>query len=89
MADLYVLALLVATIADILTTEYALKKGYIEGNPVAGFLMAKLGRWWYLPKIALVAVVWVYRDTGSSWAILVLAVFMFAVAANNLRIARQ
>ena len=92
MTAYFVLALLIATLADIFSTEYALRKGYTEGNPVAGFLMKHFGRWWYLPKMAVVGVVWFGKDAGpvwTQWAILALAVFMLVVAANNLRIARQ
>jgi hypothetical protein len=54
-ATLAATLLIVATLADIASTEYALRRGLSEGNPVAAKLMAVFGKFWGLPKLALAA----------------------------------
>ena len=81
--------LIVATLADIASTEYALRKGLSEGNPVAAKLMAVFGKFWGLPKLALAAWIFIERSDEWAWLIAALAVALLVIAANNVRLAKR
>ena len=76
---------------DAITTYLAIGKGAAEGNPIMRKLFEKIGMVpaLIIMKGALMAIVWRWRDDlGMTW----LAVFCagyFAVAVNNLRVARR
>jgi hypothetical protein len=46
---------LLAQLADILTTNAALGLGAWEGNPMMAVAQASMGGFWFIPKLAIVA----------------------------------
>jgi len=77
--------MMMATVADILTTEYGIKRGSAESNPVAKFLMARLGRWWYAPKLLAAGVILYAPESAPWWLIAGVTALLAGVAALNLR----
>lgn len=88
-ATLAATLLIVATLADIASTEYALRRGLSEGNPVAAKLMSHFGKFWGLPKLALAAWIFIERSDKWAWLIAALAVALLVIAANNVRMAKR
>jgi len=85
LTDWAALAMIALQVADVVTTIGALDRpGVREANPVIRWLMDRLGRAWWAPKIALAAAVtyglWA-ADAGVALA-LVGAVYAVIVAQN-------
>ncbi|WP_417724548.1 DUF5658 family protein [Salipiger sp.] len=87
---LAIIAYIVAQLADVVTTERALREGdAIEGNPVIRWLMTRLGRGWVVVKLALAGAIvfWLFLNDGET-AIWIVAAITGAVALNNWRLVR-
>lgn len=80
------IAFALAQIADVLTTRRLLDQGGRELNPVVAFFMGRMGRQWWIAKIAIAwagaaALHWF----GYTWVVAILAGVIGAVALNNWR----
>lgn len=85
------LAFAVAQIADVLTTNAALRKpGLKEGHPLWRWVQRRFGRAWWVVRIGAGAAVGVglWWAFSSTLPIAVVALAIAAVAANNWRLAR-
>jgi hypothetical protein len=86
--------MLVATLAllqfaDTISTRFVLLHGGTEGNPIAVYLMSRLGDYWWLPKILLIAAISLMvlpltRSRRVKWAFIITNAIYFGVAFNNL-----
>jgi hypothetical protein len=86
--------MLVATLAllqfaDVISTKFVLLHGGTEGNPIAIYLMNRLGDYWWLPKILLIAAILMMvlpltRSRRVTWAFIIVNAIYFGVASNNL-----
>lgn len=89
------LSLLVAlAVADVVVTNAALKvPGLREANPLMQRLQDKLGRLWFVPKLAVTAVgVWLLYRTAAEAAVPMTALLILAyvwVVVNNWRLIRE
>lgn len=85
-----ILAMVLAQLADVVTTLRGLKPGFREGNPVIAWAMARLGpHGWIAFKAAVAGVATLYFWwVGLWWPILGIAAITGAVAWRNHRITR-
>lgn len=92
------IAMCIAQAADVYTTLRAIKAGAVEGNPVVTKLLGKRPKAAGLLAIKIAVCGWVgytlaamgwQADNATLMGTATIAVFLGAVAANNLRIARQ
>lgn len=88
---IYALIFALATLADVLTTNLVLSKGGRESNGIVAWFMARLSRFWWLPKALLAAVF--FWSTGAwpavQYGVGVAAAFTALVAARNYVIYRR
>lgn len=72
--------------ADIITTNYVLAHGGRELNPFIRWCM-RLGRWWWVPKVGIVAVATTMlvqqRHAGGLWMLGALVLLYVAVVLSN------
>lgn len=85
---IFAIILMLAVIADIVTTERGLKAGASEANPVARELMSRFGRLWYVPKLITAGVVLYAPEGAPWWAIAAVAALLLVVVVLNLRTIR-
>jgi len=82
-----IIALALATLADIWTTEKAIQSGATEANPVIRWMMDRFGRGWIVAKIGVaVASAALLYVAGADWAIWIMAAITGAAAMRNWRI---
>jgi len=85
-----VIAFIVANLLDILSTNYAIKLGGSEANPIVQWMMGKLGNWWFLGKLSVASVALaIFVSSDLVWGVWAAALFYFAVSLKNFRIARK
>lgn len=78
------LAYIIAQIADILTTNAALKEGGREANPIVARLMGTFGKRWWVAKIVVAfACAAVMVHAGSVVGLWVVAAITGAIAYRN------
>ncbi|WP_422074058.1 DUF5658 family protein [Tranquillimonas rosea] len=82
------IALAVATIADIITTIIALQRRFVEAAPVMRWIMSWAGSgWWVVKVVATVLGAWVLvRFVGDPVAVWTFAAGIGLVALWNLRL---
>lgn len=84
------IAFALAQLADVLTTRRALAAGLREVNPIWRWMQARLGRSWWVPRIA-----GAWALAGALWwhlgpvPVAIMAVGIGVVAANNWRLTRR
>lgn len=84
-----IIAYAVANLADILSTNYLLRRGGRELNPVMRWAMDKFGKAWVIPKLALAgAGLWLFVSVNAEWAIWAGAALVGVVAVNNFRLGK-
>ena len=92
-----ILALIVAIltivvgVGDVISTNQGLAAGAVEINPLFAWLQAEMGRWWFLPKMALHLIVaamllWYPQPIVMSIVIPII-LFNSAVIVNNFALA--
>jgi len=75
---------LLAQLADILTTNAALARGAWEGNPMMAAAQAALGVSWFVPKLALVALLlWMLCRTKRPGVVVFAAALSVVGPVNN------
>jgi len=78
-------AFLLAQFSDILTTNAALARGAWEGNPLMAGAQAALGDCWFIPKVAMVALLlWLLSRTAKPRLIVFAAALSVLGPLNNL-----
>ncbi|SER49062.1 hypothetical protein SAMN04490244_101243 [Tranquillimonas rosea] len=82
------IALALATLADIITTIIALQRGFVEAAPVMRWIMSWAGSAWWVVKIVFTVVgAWVLvRFIGDPVAVWAFAAGIGLVALWNLRL---
>ena len=70
-------------VADILTTKRVLDNGGWEANPLGVLAMSHLGSYWWIPKLALMALCVVYMLRWKPRYVAPFVALMSVVVANN------
>lgn len=84
------IAFAAAQMADIWTTNRALKAGLYEANPIWRWVQDRLGRAWVAPRFAGAFVIAVGLDhVFGALPVAIMALGIAAVAANNWRLTRE
>ena len=73
----------VLQIADIVTTKRVLDNGGWEANPLGVLAMSHLGPFWWVPKLALMAICAVYMVRWKPRYVAPFVALMSLVVANN------
>lgn len=78
-------------VADVWSTNRALRAGAREGNPLIAWLMARLGRAWWLGKAAMAAAflvpLWIVGPQPATWVALAILIPAYGwVVRNNWRL---
>jgi hypothetical protein len=86
---LFVAAIVLLSVADILSTVFILRHGGREANAAMAWLMSSAGPWWPVVKIVATAAVsvWIvarWDHWRARFAMAVVACLMCAVVAYNL-----
>jgi Domain of unknown function (DUF5658) len=86
--------MLVATLAllqfaDVISTKFVLLHGGTEGNPIAIYLINRLGDYWWLPRVLLITAILIMvlpltHSRGVKWAFIIVNAVYFGVALNNM-----
>jgi hypothetical protein len=83
--------ILVAGVGDVISTNQGLAAGAVELNPVLAWIQAKMGFWWFLPKMALngilVAIVLWNPRPMVMMTIITLILVNTAIILNNFALA--
>jgi len=76
-------------IADVYTTAAGIKRGAREANPVVAWLMDRLGKAWWVGKLAPSLAIGAGLAMIGLWPVLLAAAAVFFyIAARNNRVAR-
>lgn len=82
-----ILAFVALQVLDIITTQHFLSTGRgVEGNPVVILLMAHLGTWWWVGKLAMVLPTVPVLVRGRTRYAAIMTGLYAAVIVNNLTI---
>lgn len=87
MAMLLLVTLALLQAADVWTTRRVLAAGGREANPAMAWAMARLGRWWWAPKVVLVlgaagAAALLWPDAATLGLVLACGIYVFVVGHN-------
>ena len=85
-----IIVFILSQLADVATTQFALTSGRAhEGNPIVAWLMDRFGLGWIAIKLGLACgVAWWLYSSGNEPFIWVMSLAFFALAANNIRVAK-
>ncbi len=84
-----IVAMGLAALADVYTTERFLKYGYVEKNPAVAWAMRRFGRGWILIKLTVTGFVTLLSVlSGVLWILWAGAIFTGVIALRNWKLVR-
>lgn len=85
-----IIAYVVVNVLDVVSTNYLLKRGGRELNPVMRWAMGKFGKAWVIPKMGLAgAALAIFLHFDLLYMVWAGAGAVVLVAANNFRLAKN
>lgn len=85
--------LMLLQLADVVTTNRVLARGGREANPLVWWTMRRMGRAWWMPKLAVTSVpsgfAMAYANPRIDLALAGIALAYLFVVANNVMVAGQ
>lgn len=85
-----IIVFILSQLADVATTQFAITSGNAhEANKIVAWLMKRFGLGWIIVKVgAASGIAWWLYTNGHELFIWLVSLAFFALAANNIRVAK-